>query len=370
MNICHVTSAHDRYDDRIFLKECKSLREAGLKVNLIVHDELENEKKEGVDIYSTGKKYCSRWKRIFEGNKSILNTAMSISADIYHLHDPELLLIAKRLKKEGKKVVFDSHENYSLQIKEKEYIPVIMRSAISRLYGWVEKRLLRYVDAAIIPCSFEGNNPLKGKTRIVEYINGYPSMKVFYDHYQADCIKEDSICYVGGLSEQRNIKNLIKAAALLKVKLVLAGEFSSEEYKNEILSMPEMEFVEYRGKLNWCEIREIYQKTKIGMSILKNSGQYGKMDNLPTKVYEYMSMGLPVIISDSPYNRIVEREGVGICVDPLNIEEISHGINRLLENPQECSDMGERGRKIIREMWNWEEESKKLLNIYLKMQNE
>ena len=65
MNICHVTSAHDRYDDRIFLKECKSLREAGLKVNLIVHDELENEKKEGVDIYSTGKKYCSRWKRIF-----------------------------------------------------------------------------------------------------------------------------------------------------------------------------------------------------------------------------------------------------------------------------------------------------------------
>ena len=44
MNICHVTSAHDRYDDRIFLKECKSLREAGLKVNLIVHDELENEK--------------------------------------------------------------------------------------------------------------------------------------------------------------------------------------------------------------------------------------------------------------------------------------------------------------------------------------
>ena len=134
--------------------------------------------------------------------------------------------------------------------------------------------------------------------------------------------------------------------------------------------MPEMEFVEYRGKLNWCEIREIYQKTKIGMSILKNSGQYGKMDNLPTKVYEYMSMGLPVIISDSPYNRIVEREGVGICVDPLNIEEISHAINRLLENPQECSDMGERGRKIIREMWNWEEESKKLLSIYLKMQNE
>lgn len=368
MNICHVTSAHARYDDRIFLKECRSLGEAGQKVNLIVHDELENEKKESVDIYSTGKKYHSRWKRIFWGNKRLLNEAISISADIYHLHDPELLLIAKKLKKRGKKVVFDSHENYPLQIAEKEYIPVIMRTFASRLYEWIEKRLLRYVDAAIIPCSFEGNNPLAGKTKIVEYINGYPSMKVFYDYYNADSIKEESICYVGGLSEQRNIKNLIKAAALSKIKLILVGEFSSEEYKNEILSMPEMEFVEYRGKLDWSEIRQIYQKTKIGMSILKNCGQYGKMDNLPTKVYEYMSMGLPVIISDSPYNRIVERERVGICVDPLNIEEISHAINKLIGNPQESLDMGERGRKIIKEKWNWEKESKKLLNIYLKMQ--
>ncbi len=370
MNICHVTSAHDRYDDRIFLKECKSLREAGQKVDLIVHDELENEKREGINIYSTGIKYHSRWKRIFWGNKRILNTAINISADVYHLHDPELLLIARRLRKQGKKIVFDSHENYSLQIMEKEYIPVVLRPFVSKLYKWLEKRMLKYVDASIIPCSFEGNNPLEGKTRVFEYINGYPSMKAFYEYYNEAHVKEDAICYVGGISEQRNIKNLIKAAAMSKVKLILAGDFSSEDYKNEIFSMQEMKFVEYRGKLDWEGIREIYQKAKIGMSVLKNCGQYDKMDNLPTKVYEYMSMGLPVIISDSPYNRIVEREGMGICVDPLNVEEISHAINRLLKNPKEALSMGERGRKSIKEKWNWEEESKKLLNIYLKIQGE
>lgn len=370
MDICHITSAHERYDDRIFLKECKSLAGAGQRVSLIVHDELENEKKEGVDIYSTGTKYYSRKKRIFSGNRKILKTAKYISADVYHLHDPELLLIARKLKRKGKKVIFDSHENYPLQISEKEYLPVILRPVISEIYRWIEERLLKYTDAAIIPCSFDGENPLQGKSGIVEYINGYPSMEVFYEYYDKDVEKEESICYVGGLSEQRGIKNLIKAAALSKVKLILAGGFSSEEYKREILSMPEMEFVEYRGKLTWDEIREIYQKTRIGMSILKNCGQYDRMDNLPTKVYEYMSMGLPVIISNSPYNRIIEQEDIGICVDPADIEEISRAVNRLLGNPQEAQRMGENGRKIIKEKWNWETESRKLMELYEKLRTD
>ena len=257
-----------------------------------------------------------------------------------------------------------------MQISEKEYIPVFLRPVISKLYQCIEKRLLKYTDAAIIPCSFEGRNPLQSKTKRVEYINGYPSLKVFYDHYDPNVEREDSICYVGGLSEQRGIKNLIKAAALSKVKLILVGEFSSEEYKREILSMPEMEFVEYKGRLAWNEICDIFQKTRVGMSTLKNCGQYDKMDNLPTKVYEYMSMGLPIIISNSPYNKIIEREGIGICVDPLNIEEISHAINRLLADPQKSQGMGEKGRMLIKEKWNWENESRKLLNLYWKINND
>lgn len=370
MNICHITSAHNRYDDRIFSKECKSLSKNGQTVRLIVHDKLEDEQIDGVSIYSTGETYNSRLKRIFMGNKKIIEMIKDIPmADVYHFHDPELLLLAKKIKKLGAKVIFDSHENYPLQIAQKDYIPLIIRPFASKLYERIEKKLLKYVDASIIPCSFGGKNPLQGKTDIVEYINGYPIKNVFYDYYKKDTQKEDAICYVGSLTEKRGIKNLIKASYLAKVKLILVGEFSNEEYKKDILAMSEMQIVDYKGKLDWNEIRAIYQKVRIGMCVLENCGQYDKADNLATKVYEYMSMGLPVILSETAYiKEILKKYHFGIAVDPDSPQEIAEAIRYLLNNLDTAYEMGLEGRRAIKEEFNWELEEKKLLDLYSKLE--
>ncbi|MDD3741313.1 MAG: hypothetical protein PHH30_08725 [Bacteroidales bacterium] len=56
MKICHITTAHPRYDVRIFHKECISLAEEFSDVNLIVADDKGFEIINGVNIHDIGNK--------------------------------------------------------------------------------------------------------------------------------------------------------------------------------------------------------------------------------------------------------------------------------------------------------------------------
>lgn len=71
MKICHVTSAHTRYDIRIFEKECTSLAQNGYEVYLIVNDDMPDEVKNGVHIISTGYVPQNRKDRMINSMKCI-----------------------------------------------------------------------------------------------------------------------------------------------------------------------------------------------------------------------------------------------------------------------------------------------------------
>ena len=63
------------------------------------------------------------------------------------------------------------------------------------------------------------------------------------------------------------------------------------------------------------------------------------------------------------YN-IIEKYNCGICVDPLNPQEIARGIEYIFKNPIESKKMGLNGIKLTKEKFNWETEKKKLIELY------
>ena len=44
--------------------------------------------------------------------------------------------------------------------------------------------------------------------------------------------------------------------------------------------------------------------------------------------------------------------------------EIGEAINYILNNPKEAKKMGENGRKMVIEKYNWDIEKKKLIDLY------
>ena len=107
--VCHMTSAHDWYDDRIYLKECQSLVDAGYNVYLVA--EGIDRKENGVHIVGCGEKPASRRERMRGFAKKIYERAVELDCDLYIFHDPELLPYGVKLKRLGKRVIFDSHED-------------------------------------------------------------------------------------------------------------------------------------------------------------------------------------------------------------------------------------------------------------------
>ena len=109
----------------------------------------------------------------------------------------------------------------------------------------------------------------------------------------------------------------------------------------------------------------LLEQANIGASTLLNIGQYDKIDTFPTKVYDYMSMELPVIISNTEFaQKINEKYHFAICVNPECPDEISEAINWLKTHPAQAIEMGKNGRKAIEEVFNWEKESEKLIAFY------
>ena len=160
IKVCHMTSVHGEEDVRIFHKECVSLAKAGYDTYLVERGE--SREKNGVHIIGVGELPKSRRKRMTEGAKRVYEAARAVDADIYHLHDPELLPYGLKLKKAGKKVIFDSHEKYTDQIRNKRYFPAWCRSLIAESYGIYERHVLGKIDGLVFPCLKNGVHPFAG----------------------------------------------------------------------------------------------------------------------------------------------------------------------------------------------------------------
>ena len=355
--IVHVTTAHPRFDIRIFHKECISLSNNGYDVYEVVADGKGDGCHKGIQIRDIGTSK-GRFKRMMLLPWKAIFISIKLKPHIIHIHDPELLIVGVICKLLGKKIIYDAHEDLPEQIKRKHWIPKSLRFSVSYLAKYTLRFILFFYNAVIT-----ATDDIAEKTNhsCVVTIKNYPIISEFSKVNTAPK-KEQLFCYAGVITEDRGLFQMLDALPN-DTKLVLAGVFHPASLQSVLHQRDQADNIEYLGLLTRKQIAELYSRSLAGLVLLKQGK--GFEESLPIKLFEYMAASLPVISTDFPlWKKIVEECQCGFSVDSSDKDKIKVAMKKIILDPLLAAEMGQRGRKLVVEKFNWGRESEKLIRLY------
>ncbi len=375
--VCILSSVHHALDNRIFYREASSLRRLGHAVAVIaVHPR--DEVVDGIRV--VGLPGVPRWRRPLVW-VLLYHQALAQRADVYHFHDPELLPLGALLRwQTGAKTVYDIHESTVDFIAIKSYIPRRLRGLVARVFAGLEQRLARQQSALVfadeqIAASFCAVNLPKAT------LFNFPALSFIEQaraararaHRQAD--RAPMILHLGGHKIGRGVYTMLHAFAQVATdvpdaRLYLVGPFSPPEFEREIrelaASLGIAHAVHIVGEVPFAQVGEYLAQADVGWIALEPVTKFLK--NIPTKLFEYMAYGLPVVSSDlSPVAPFLASGETGFRVPPREASAHAEAILALLEQPDLAAQMGERGQALVQSRYNWAQMEQRLGELYAQL---
>lgn len=364
--VCHVTSLHPVKDGRIFERYCKTLANK-YEVYLVAPN---TETRDEDDIHIIGvslptiNQRIRRWLKLH----AVLKPLYEIDAEVYHFHDPELMGLGLKLKKRGKTIIFDSHEDVVNQIQNKVFIPKPFRKIVAKIYAVHERKCLRRYDAVVSVTGYIVDR-LKKINKNTYQITNYP---IYEERNIQDRNWDRTICFAGLLSRFWMLEEIIQTLPEVNAKFYIAGHYASEDYLTSLKSLPGWKNVVFMGTLPHNKVVDLYNSVSIGIAIesYENPNANFRTGSLGcTKIPDYMMSGLPILVSNSDvWGAVVRKYKCGIAIEnPKDSKEISTAIKYILDNPDEAKKMGENSIIAARTEFNWESQKKVLFEMYEKV---
>jgi len=361
--VIHVTTAHPADDVRIFERECRSLAATGnYDVYLAAAGQLPSGS--GVTLIPLDLAPASRLHRFWTGPHKAFALARSISADLWHFHDPELLPVAYALARRGRHVIWDAHEDYASQFTQgggKSWIPGALRGLVrtgtKAMLSAVDER----VEAVIAATPTVASRYRNHRTVVV----GNETRLEVFDHCRPS-FEAREVLFTGTPGPAHLFREVVQAVALTpQVQLKVAGRIQDGEtwdWAERVLGSR----ITHLGWLGRSELAEAMGSASLGLLTYADTDAYAVAS--PTKSFEFAAAGLPMVATPNRMNiQALTTSGAGFLADGFTVEALHRAISEALEDHEAWVQASSAGRQWAAENGSWTQSENRLLRLYAEL---
>ena len=295
----------------------------------------------------------TRWSRLSITLGQLWREAVRVDAEVYHLHDPELLPLGLWLRWRGKAVIYDVHDDFPALASIAHYLP--FPGPLRRVPPYFLYRLEKFASprmSAIVAADETLGVRFAALNENCAIVHNMPEPEELAPPVPLRWeLRSNAVAYVGTFALWRGLREMVLAMdhlpKSLECTLFLVGPLTPE-LREEIVRLPGYQRVQITGTLDRTGVREILSA---GESWIVGSSSIAARDS------HLADQDLRIHGGGNPGHRfrlpavapILGRPPGGLLVNPLDPEAIAHAIEYVLTDSRAAEQMGQRGRRAVEE---------------------
>jgi glycosyltransferase involved in cell wall biosynthesis len=181
------------------------------------------------------------------------------------------------------------------------------------------------------------------------------------------------LLYAGFITVERGLDDIVRALRLLRgripsIRFYIAGSGSYEPHLKRLIEQEGVgDLVRLTGWVPFADIHSYIAKSDL--CVVPHVNNTFINTTMPNKIFQYMLMGKPVLVSNAkPLARVALECSAGFVFESGNPADAAAMIEKAYHARHDTS-IGERGRQCVKAKYTWDKVAPPMVELYERLQS-